>query len=519
MAVFRYPQNDFDRPDVLLNLLGSYWATTYQGSTLINDLTAATGQLAQQTYSQLLELVNSVSRYDVPIYHQDNWYRLSFLESKLNTDPALLARYTTPSDNQYVSPATLYYGVLQAQPYFAISKPADLVDVRLIFNRLVEPTVELVHGIDYWLTDELIVFRQNPFKNSLIAQRDVLNNVGEIVDKEITLWLYRGKWDWKYVYEQFGYALRLQLQSSEGYKNFINAIFDAFCQGTSIRTQQLALAAAFGVPLTVEAQETVEVIASDYRQLNIITNQHVYQFPLSANPVVAVGDVLSPGSFLTDTFQVFELNRGQALGSNEVSALTVGSGVLAWGFWGDITFENTETAVVVEPNVDGYTKISWALGGFPFDVEKFWADVHAAGVAKGQTLAMLLDNRPNPIGQPTAGALPSTINPLEFLTANVLRNNAIVVKVKPGSQLENQLDFVPADQLRKIQPPHTLMFLIVELGYADNPVIMENPGTEIAPGYEETMSGFPCMVISETMEPTTYLAERLRLTQIGGRCI
>lgn len=519
MAVFRYPQNDFDRPDVLLNLLGSYWATTYQGSTLVGNLTAATGQLVQQTYTQLLELVNSVSRYSVPIYHQDNWYRLSILKSKLNTDPDLLAKYTTPSANQYTSPATLYYGVLQDQPYFAVTKPTDLADVRLIFNRLVEPSVELVRGVDYWLTDKLIVFRQNPFDNSLIAKRDVLNNVGTVVDTEIVLWLYRGKWDWKYVYEQFGYALRLRLESSEGYKKFINAIFDAFCQGTSIRTQQLALAAAFGVPLTVETQETVQAIASDYRQLNIITDQHVYQFPLSATPVVSVGDILNAGSFLTDTFQIFELNRGQLIDSSVISALTVGSGVLAWGYWGDITFENTETAVIVEPNVDGYTKVSWALGGFPYDVEKFWNDVHAAGVAKGQTLAMLLDKRPDPVGQPTAGALPTTINPFQFLTSNVLRNNATIVKVKPGSQLENQLAFVPADQLRKIQPPHTLMFVIVELGYADNPVIMENPGTEIAPGYQETLSGFPCMVISETMEPTTYVAERVRLTRIGGRCV
>ena len=519
MATYRYPQNDFDRPDLLLNLLGSYWATTYQGNGLVGDLTYSAAQLAQQTYLQLMELINSVSRYNVPIYHQDNWYGLRILESKVNNDPALLAKYTTPSDNKYLSPATLNYGIAPAQTYYSIAKPKNLVETKVIFNRLTTPTVELIQGIDFWITAELIVFRKNPFDNSLIAKKDILNQTGQVVDRELVLWVYRGKWDWQYVYEQFGYALNLQLKSSEGYKQFINAIFDAFCQGTSIRTQQLALAAAFGVPLTVETTETVEYVVKDSRQLNIITDQHVYQFPLTATAIVSVGDVVEAGSFLTDTFQIFELNRGQALSQNQVQALTVGSGVLAWGFWGDITFENTTTAVVVEPNVDGYTKISWSLGGFPFDVDKFWDDVHAAGVAKGQTLAMLLDQRPNPVGQPTAAALPSTINPLSFLVSNVLRNNAIVVKVKPGSQLENELEFVPADQLRKIQPPHTIMFVIVELGYSDAPVIMENPGTEISPGYQETLSGFPCMVISESMEPTTYVTERLRLTQIGGRCI
>jgi hypothetical protein len=309
------------------------------------------------------------------------------------------------------------------------------------------------------------------------------------------------------------------LQSSEGYKDFINAIFDAFCQGTSVRTQQLALAAAFGVPLAVETTEVVEQIVRDADKLNVITDQHVYQFPLTANAIVSVGQVVKAGDALTDLFQVFELNRGTALSPAAVSALTVGSGVLAWGFWGDITFENKTTPVIVEPDVDGYTKVSWELGGFPFDVIKFWDDVHAAGVANNQTLAMLLDIRPNPIGQPTAASLPSTINPLQFLADNLLRNNAYIVKVKPGSQLANQLKFVPVEQLRKIQPPQSLMMLIVELGYADNPVIMENPGTELAPGYEEEFAGFPCMVIAETMDPGTYISEQVRITTIGGRCV
>jgi hypothetical protein len=519
MALYQYPQNDLDLPETLLGVMGSYWATTYQGNALVEDLANVTGQAAQQTYAQLLELINSISRFNVPLYHQSNWHALTIKESEVNTDPTLIAKYRTPSPYVYSDPAELYYGVVPSQPYYSVVKPDSLVDVKLIFNRLIDPSVQLTQGIDYWLDDEAIVFRTNPFDNTLIARRDILNNSGQIVDREMVLWLYRGQWDWDYVYEQFGYALRLKLQSSEGYKQFINAIFDALCQGTSSKTQQLALAAIYGVPLVIEAEETVEVIVRDADKLNVITNQHVYQFPLTANPIVTVGQKVFAGNALTDLFQVFELNRGSTISAADVAALTVGSGVLAWGYWGDITFENKQTSVIVEPDVDGYTKISWDLGGFPFDIEKFWDDVHAAGVAKGQTLAMLLDVRPNPIGQPTAASLPTSINPLQFLADNVLRNNAYIVKVKPGSQLTNRLKFAPVEQLRKIQPPQTLMMLIVELGYADAPVIMENPGTELAPGYEEAFAGFPCMVTAEAMSPSTYISERVRLSTIGGRCV
>lgn len=517
MALYRYPQNDFDRPDVLLGVLGSYWATTYQGNGLLEDLTSAAGQLAQQSYVQFLELVNSVSRVNVPLYHQDNWYAFTIRQSQVNTAASRIARYTTPAAYDYTSPARIAYGVPTALgQYYTITKPAELVGVRAMFNRLIEPSVELIEGVDYWITATEIVFRDDPFTNPKIAQREILNDVGAVVDVELVLWLYRGQWDWNYIYEQFGYALRLRLQTSEGYKQFINAIFDAFNTGTAIRNQQQALAAAFGVPLVVETIETVETVVSDARHLNIITDQHVYQFPLGTTAIVAPGQVLRAGDPLTDLLQVFELNRGQVV---DISALTVGPGVLAWGYYGDITFGNDEVPLVVEPDVDGYTKVSWELGGFPYDIEKFWDDVHAAGVAKGQTLAMLLDVRAEPVGQPAPGNLPPTINPLNFLTQNLLRNNAVVVKVKPGSQLGRRLAFVPVEQLRKIQPPQSLLIFVVELAHQDDPVIMEAPGTELQPGYDEAVAGFPCMVAADSIDSSTYVSEQVRVSLIGGRCV
>lgn len=517
MALYRFPQNDFDKPDVLLNVLGSFWATTYQGNSLLEDLTSVAGQMAQQTYVQFLELINSISRADVPLYHQDNWYSLTIRQSQINTASSRIAKYTTPSAYVYTNPAELNYGVpTTLGQYYTIAKPADLVGVRAVFNRLVDPSVELIADVDYWITATEIVFRDNPFANAKIAKREILNNVGEVVDFELVLWLYRGQWDWKYVYEQFGYALRLQLQTSEGYKQFINAIFDAFNAGTAIRHQQLALAAAFGVPLVVETTETVETVVADARHLNIVTDQHVYQFPLGTTAIVTPGQVLQAGDPLTDLLQVFELNRGIPV---DISALTVGPGILAWGFYGDITFGNAEVPVNVELDVDGYTKVSWELGGFPYDVEKFWDDVHAAGVAKSQTLAMLLDVRPNPVGQPTAANLPSEINPLNFLTQNLLRNNAAIVKVKPGSQLGRRLAFVPVEQFRKIQPPQSVLIFVVELAHQDDPVIMEAPGTELQPGYDEAVAGFPCMVAADSIDPETYVSEVVRTSLIGGRCV
>ena len=522
MATFTYPQNDFDNPKKLLSLLGSFWANTYLGNELVEDLASSNAQLAQQTHLQLLELVASVSRFSVPVFHQSNWDSLVIKESDINTSSQLKTKYTTPSSNAYTSPAELTYGSLASSRYFAVDAATDLVDVRLILNGVAVSSVQLVEGIDFWHEADrnLIVFRENPFDNDNIVKRDILNADGTIADREVSLWLYRGKYDWDLVYEQFGYAIQLKMQSSESYRDFVNAIFDALANGTAIVSQQQALSVAFGVPFSREAVEVVETIVTDSRHLNIITDKHNYQFPVGTTPVVSVGESLVAGSPLTDLLQIFELNRGGEISSSDISALVVQPGILAQGYYSGITFPNTTVDVVVEANVDGFTKVSWDLQGFPYDVEKFWDDVHKKGVAAGQTLAMLLDVRENPVGQPGAASLPATINPLQFLADNVLRNNAFVVKVKAGSELGSPLSFIPTAQFRKIQPPHTVMIVIVELVYADSPVIMGAAGTSTEPGYEESLSNFPCMVADEeALDASSYVAERISTHQIAGRCI
>lgn len=517
MAKFTYPQNDFDKPNLLLSYTGSFWATTYQGNDQIESLLGASGQNAQQTYLKFIELLNSISRHHVPLYHRKNWFYLPIRESGLNTDPALIAKYKTPGEFNYVSPATITYGEVRGQTYWIVRAPTDMVDVGAIFNRVVMPSVSMVKGVDFKLEDGLLLFVTNPFDNPLIPVRKILDTSGNVVDRELTLWMYCGDWDYDYVFEQFGYVLGLQLRTSENYKKFINAIFDAFVEGTNVKAQQLALAAAFGIPITVETEETVVTIATDRNHLNIITDHHAYLFPIGSTPIVAVGDKVPAGSFLTDNIQILELNRGTVPDRELVPAYTFGPETLAAGYWGDITFSNESVPLVVEPNVDGYTKVSWQLGGAFFDVEKFWEDVHTRGVAAGKTLAMILDQRTEPVGQPFAACLPETINPLEFAVKNLLRNNTIIVKLT-GRKTGAGLAFVPTAQLRKITPPQTLLVVILELTYADEPIVMENPGTAQQPGYQEAQSSFVCGVFAETLADSA-LVEQVRVKTIRGHCV
>jgi hypothetical protein len=130
-----------------------------------------------------------------------------------------------------------------------------------------------------------------------------------------------------------------------------------------------------------------------------------------------------------------------------------------------------------------YTYIKFRVGGHPADVEYFFDEIHARGIAAAQsptdpchptrrkgTLAHLLDRRVNPEGEPTAQHLPTTINPLRFLVENVLRNNVFTVRILVSALGQNRLGLYNIRHLRQLLPPQTAMLVIFELD-ADKDVV------------------------------------------------
>jgi len=309
--------------------------------------------------------------------------------------------------------------------------------------------------------------------------------------------------------------LNLKLESSEGYRDLLNALMDGITQGSKIRDFHNAWSAITGVDLAKE-EETIETITEDDRSLVVITDKNVYKYSLNSVLLVTEGQALQPGDPLVDTLQFFELNRG--IVPDEIDSVVLGPGLLANGYFSELVWENKEVDVVVEYDAEGYAKVSWELGGFILDVEKFFDDTHERGKASGKTLAHYLDQRPDPIGEPMPESLPATINPLEFLISNFYRFHTFVVKVKPGRLGPDPLPAFTGVHVSQIVPPWTVMIVLVELEYQDEPVIMDGPGDELEPGYTEDLSGFPMMVVEETIDGTSMVSERVRVYQITGKC-
>lgn len=515
---YRYPARDLDKPRRLLDLLGSFWAATYESARFVERYAFGRARLEQQSEQNLNEALAAVSRLQVPVYHTDQWYQLVFRESAVNSYEATALRYGSEAvyGPQIDGDGRTYaYGDRVASAIYRVAAPAGFRGGAAIANRLSEPSVYWQPGLDWTYDNGYISLRTNPFQHEDIPIRDVYEG-DQVVDREVSLWVFNAQIDLQHIWTHFGHVISLDLPSSLQYRDLVNSLWDGLVEGGHRLAATQALAAITDVPIVRQDLETVVEIARDARSLLVITDKEVYRFRPEATAIVAVGDQVRLGQQLVDAVQFFELNRGQV--PADLAALTLGRNFLTPGFFDGLTFCNREVPLVVDTS-DVFTKVSFELGGWPGDVDKFWDDMHTRGVAAGQTLAHLLDTRTNKVGEPGVLNLPATINPLRFLIENIFRYHLFVVQMRPTLFGPQALPLAAAQQLRRIVPPHTGYILRFQLVCADA-ISMDGPGDADTPGYAETavpyVAGEP---ISENLNPAAMISEMSVLRYVDGVCL
>jgi hypothetical protein len=103
---------------------------------------------------------------------------------------------------------------------------------------------------------------------------------------------------------------------------------------------------------------------------------------------------------------------------------------------------------------------------------------NAAGKASGATLAELLDQRTNKVGQPAQSALPAYVNPIEMVVGNIMRNNLFVIRMNAASFGENAPGSTMLSFLRTVIPPHTTYVILYQLGVFEEELDLVPDGAE-----------------------------------------
>lgn len=462
-----YPKSDLDRPEILSGLLGSFWSGTYEGSHDVESFLSSRARLEAQASQNLQEAINATSRLEIDPLHTEIWHPLILKESEMNQDDFSVPKYGEGFvyGAQPETDITLLYGDPLLRDVYAFPLPDGLKEVPLAANRTDAPTVSWQYGLDLIIEDGWLKFRKNPFDNENISVRQIIED-DTVVDREVVLWLFRSKWDKDYIWIHFGHILGYRLDSSEPYKRLVNAVFDAIVEGNSIDAVDNLVAAITDTPLALE-EETVEKILTTSKAVVVITDKNAYRHSPDSTPAVSVGDELHKGQFICKAGELF--SPAHDTKPEWLAAVSLDEALTDQVYRGGLLFIDEDLPVTITTE-DSRTRVELDVRGFPRTVSKFWDEVHARGVQDGTTLANLLDLRPSPIDDPTAASLPTTENPLDFLLENILRNNALIVTIRPPEFGTNQLPFTAFSLLRRILPPQKTVILIVQLESNENSV-------------------------------------------------
>lgn len=439
-----YDRN-IERGKAFLSTLGTFWDQIFEDHLFLSTLLDSGGQNWIDQYRSTLEIVDSISRFDIPLLRQQRWYGIEFLESAKNATPLNLLNYgegavygPQPADTDFSPGQVFDYGVpfsLSTQTNFEL--PADIKYISGFLDNPSSPTAVMSEGSDFYIdTDNrTVVFLKDPFK--VFPVRDIYDAAGNVTDRAISLWAFNVKIDIAALYYQFAFNVGQYVESLEGYKDLTNAIYDCLVLGPSRQVVNALISAMFGVKTCKVDGETVERIYSTAGEPTIIvTDSSVYTFNENATPIVSVGDTLSLFDSMVDVVQ-FYYNKTDIL--NHLSALSLGSGHIGVNMDGELLFEN-----VTSPIVNGRFQIS----GAHEDVEAFWREVRRRERETGTSITDYLGTSTNPL----------------MVAVDTMHGGIYLIRVK-GAAVD---DIYTVNDITSLLPPDSSFIIINEVSTTDS---------------------------------------------------
>ena len=491
-----YPNDPLSTGNTILTGLGTFWRSYFDDRDKLMTLYGAEATLARQTDNDYETAKLCASRFTCPTHKRLEWMQLSILESTLRADSLSYPKYN--DGDSYT--AELTYD----QPDGMLGCELDIADsivwITSLMDHMANPSLFLVGGTDFTVTNGMLVFTQNPFDNAAAVPVNVCDSDGTVLDRSLTLWAYATMYDLEYLYEHYGYLLPSRPVSSDSYRNLINGAWNGYVGGLSTKDLEQFLAALAGIEVVKSDGELVDAVLVTVDSTTIITDKTVYKFPAGSIPIVDVGDELLAGDQLVNTVRVFDLasrydvarlltdvlttsagdlvprlaydrssvvltvtDTGSAESASQmfptrgympaIYGIPVPQAVLGSGYKGGLYFIN-DYSTYDKSDLDINSRIVGKIVdvvGHNDDVAKFWDTAHTAGVAAGTTWLEALN--------PGNGAY---VNPAGFVIDQFLGCNGVIAVLNCsyfGSEAQS-LNII--SELRKLLPPEKILLVITE---------------------------------------------------------
>ena len=450
----------------------------------ILGLSSASSEHLAQLYIDFTDLIKSTSVFTMPTTRRETLKPVFIYKSKISTSSQLVkfgtglefgGTYSVQSGD--TDPVLRYGGQARTRlPYFVDIDPSIKSVGNILINRLYNPSVTLVKGIDFLFDENSILFKDDPFSNALIPKKTVPlegSSDPSITDELMILWMVDAEVDDLRVHQQYGYIFfNSPIEDSQLELNVVQQLFKIYSGGPTIGAIDSLICAVAGGAQTTEASETVEYITSHGGSQVVVTDMSVYRIdPVDTlRPAIVPGAVLTAGTPITNRTSVCD-SYTKPNWWMDIPGVSVRDDYCVFDI-SNVSFLNAEVPFNVTGTARGkddrqVLKGNFFLAGNKSDTSAFWSSVEQREVEYDQFLSEMLWKEAgitNPDGSPNFNK-PLYLNPLRIFAEKIAGMSFIVVTVSSIQFLKVESALT---RLRQVLPVGTSLLVILQESVSDS---------------------------------------------------
>jgi hypothetical protein len=475
-----FPSNDAADGQYLYRSLGSFWTQVFQDREALRGYTTGMAEEFIQAYYRLIETLKQYSVKEISPLRKERWKPLMIKKSEFNKSAFVFESGGAvfgfqPNEDKFYANQLFRFGFPKesvGNKVYSYSPTFKLGTFGAIANRIISPSLLLLPGVNVLLHNNTLFFNTDLFSNDYIPRARLISDSGvpatyqdadgnKIDDELIVLWMYHAEVDYNDLHDNFGVLLDIKPTAAKDYKRLLQAVMSLSVEGPTITAINSCLAAFVNTPIIIEPSEIIEDIFDQLGEKIIITDKHTYKVPVDQelNAKLQIGDRVHAGEILSNNIKIIDIVIDPVWWKNEISTnkLAFSSHVFAANTKHQLFFENTVSLVTYTER-----KLTFPVLGEPEDVAAFQAHIN--------------DDTPKPDGSP--GNLTQlldalnfkrnatnylSINPVDFLFNNILKNNTLLVKLDfySEAQLLDFFDLFPT--IKDYLPAHVYFLLYIKL--------------------------------------------------------
>ena len=285
--------------------------------------------------------------------------------------------------------------------------------------------VVLIHGQDFVVVGQTIVFKQDPFESNLYTEYDVVD------DTLLLMWGADMETASDYGAAFFGYLLKIDEQDSDRYRRILETAWTLVFQSSTPYNINQFTGAVLNIPTTTKQGRVISITDTE-----VLVGDITYTLTGAPAADLKVGQLLPAGSFLQDGVELF-MTTASEINNNPDLILDLVVLRLPHGFSldGPVSLQTSNVPITYEGvDVNGNGRVRFELD--PTD-DIHWANIWRRAEESNVDMLSLIPNIGEVSPQTPPGTVIGSINPALFIIDNFLGNNLFVLKIDSSEVPDN----------------------------------------------------------------------------------